>query len=85
MYFILWKGVLCYGFVGNYLNHGYCILLFEGWCIKWMNYINYKIVNCLLKLWRLNMDILVWFGMPLLAWFVGFMILDPKSFTRFFK
>lgn len=31
------------------------------------------------------MDILLWFAMPLLAWFLGFMILDPKSFTRFFK
>ena len=31
------------------------------------------------------MDILLWFAMPLLVWFVGFMILDPKSFTRFFK
>lgn len=31
------------------------------------------------------MDMLVWFGMPLLVWLIGFMILDPQSFTRFFK
>lgn len=31
------------------------------------------------------MDTLIWFCMPLVAWLVGFIILDPKSFTRFFK
>lgn len=31
------------------------------------------------------LDILTWFCMPLVAWVVGFMILDPKTFTRFFK
>lgn len=77
MHSISWKEVLCYGFVGNYLNYDYWLLLFERWRIKW--------TNCLLKLRRVNMDILVWFGMPLLVWLIGFMILDPKSFTRFFK
>lgn len=31
------------------------------------------------------MDILLWFGMPLLVWLIGFIILDPQAFTRFFK
>ena len=31
------------------------------------------------------LDILTWFCMPLVAWLVGFIILDPKTFTRFFK
>lgn len=31
------------------------------------------------------MDMLLWFGMPLLVWLIGFIILDPKAFTRFFK
>lgn len=31
------------------------------------------------------LDALIWFSMPLVAWLVGFIILDPKTFTRFFK
>nr|DAI75041.1 MAG TPA: hypothetical protein [Caudoviricetes sp.] len=31
------------------------------------------------------LDILTWFALPLVAWLVGFIILDPQSFTRFFK
>lgn len=31
------------------------------------------------------LDALIWFSMPLAAWLVGFIILDPKTFTRFFK
>lgn len=31
------------------------------------------------------LDILIWFSMPLAAWLIGFIILDPKTFLRFFK
>lgn len=31
------------------------------------------------------LDALIWFSMPLAAWLVGFIILDPKTFTKFFK
>ena len=31
------------------------------------------------------LDILVCFSVPLLVWLVGFMILDPQAFARFFK
>lgn len=31
------------------------------------------------------MDTLIWFCMPLLAWLVGFIILDFDSFKRWFK
>ena len=31
------------------------------------------------------LDVLIWFSMPLAAWLIGFIILDPKTFLRFFK
>lgn len=31
------------------------------------------------------MDTLIWFTMPLLAWFVGLLVLDFNSIKRFFK
>lgn len=31
------------------------------------------------------LDVLIWFSMPLAAWLIGFIILEPKTFTRFFK
>lgn len=31
------------------------------------------------------LDVLIWFSMQLAAWLIGFIILDPKTFLRFFK
>lgn len=31
------------------------------------------------------LDALIWFSMPLAAWLIGFIILDHKTFLRFFK
>lgn len=53
-------------------------------------FIGYLILLCILAVVTMQevvdmSDILTWFCMPLVAWLVGFIILDPKTFTRFFK